>query len=58
VKRKIKKIKPFTPEWQKLANELARESMTIVACKHCGYPVIDGYCCLTCGSTDPDGEEE
>mgnify|MGYP003588538862 CR=1 FL=1 len=53
IRQKIKKIKPFTPHWQKLANELARESMIIVACKHCGYPVVDGSCCYTCGSFTP-----
>jgi recombinational DNA repair protein RecR len=51
--RKIRKIEPYTRKWEKLANELARTYQTIRPCKHCGYPVIDGYCCQTCGSDTP-----
>lgn len=25
----------------------------IYPCAECGHPVLDGYCCGTCGSTDP-----
>jgi len=53
MKQKIKKIKSDTPHWERLANALARESILIIACKHCGYPCVDGYCCNTCGSSTP-----
>ena len=50
----ISKIEPYTPEWELLANRLARSFVHgIYPCKHCGYPVIPGYCCGTCGSSDP-----
>ena len=53
-KRKIRKIKSNTLKWEKLANLLARSYCpTIYACKECGYPVIVGYCCETCGSNSP-----
>jgi hypothetical protein len=26
----------------------------IYACKKCGWPVIEGYCCTTCGNATPD----
>ena len=51
--KKIKKIDPNTKQWEKLANQLARACTTIIACKHCGYPVYEGYCCTTCGSSSP-----
>lgn len=51
--RKIRKIKPYTRNWEKLANELARCYQTIVPCSHCGYPVMHGYCCETCKSNNP-----
>ena len=25
----------------------------IYPCKDCGWPVVNGYCCTTCGSSDP-----
>ena len=53
-KRKIRKIKSTTLKWQKLAGQLALSYCPkIYACKECGYPVIVGYCCETCGSNDP-----
>lgn len=51
--RKIKKIKPYTRKWEKMANELARAYQTIIACKDCGHPVLEGYCCTYCGSSSP-----
>lgn len=51
---KIIKIEPFTPQWQREANNLARTHCpTIYPCKECGHPVMVGYCCGTCGSKDP-----
>ena len=26
----------------------------IYPCAKCGHPVIDGWCCSTCGTTTPD----
>jgi len=53
-KRKVRKIKAYTPKWEKMANILARTYCPpIKACKECGYPVIIGYCCETCGSNNP-----
>ena len=52
-KNKVRKIEPYTKKWEKLAYELARTFTQIKPCKHCGYPVIDGYCCGTCGSESP-----
>ena len=50
---KIRKIEPYTVKWEKLADNLARSLHYIRPCKHCGYPVLDGYCCGTCKSTTP-----
>lgn len=52
-KIKVRKIEPYTDKWERLANELARTWATIKPCRECGYPVMDGYCCKTCGSTSP-----
>lgn len=53
-KRKIRKIEPYTLKWEKLANNLARSwCHNIKPCRECGYPVVDGYCCDTCGSSMP-----
>lgn len=51
--RKSKKLDPESEEWEKLANELARSWVFIISCKHCGYPVVEGYSCVNCGSNDP-----
>ena len=53
MEKKVRKIKPYTPKWEKLANELARTIMDIKPCRDCGYPVLKGYCCETCGSKNP-----
>jgi len=50
---KVRKIKPYTKKWEKLADELARSLVPIKPCRDCGYPVIDRYCCDTCGSNLP-----
>jgi hypothetical protein len=49
-----KKIKAYTPRWEKEANNLARVYCpTIRPCKDCGHPVINGYCCVFCNSVNP-----
>jgi len=50
----MSKIKPYSDEWEKLANQMAREvAPEIYACADCGLPVFDGWCCTHCGSNDP-----
>lgn len=50
-----KKIKPPTEkEFNTRANSIAREFCPrIYACKKCGWPVVNGYCCRTCGDGAP-----
>lgn len=50
---KVRKIKPYTRKWENLANNLARTYIKIRPCRECGYPILDGYCCQTCGSNNP-----
>lgn len=53
-KKRIRKIKPYTTKWEKLADQLARSyAPEIHPCRHCGYPVAKGYCCGTCQSNNP-----
>ena len=51
--KKPRKIKPYTRKWDNLANSLARSVHNINACRHCGRPVLEGYCCGYCGSVTP-----
>ena len=30
----------------------------IYPCKKCGWPVIVGYCCTTCGDSNPSEEKD
>ena len=49
-----RKMIPYTEKWEKEANALARSwCWNIKPCRDCGHPVMDGYCCGTCGSTNP-----
>jgi hypothetical protein len=52
------KPEPLTAEeYREKAIKLALAfAPRIAQCKHCTYPVRDGYCCGTCGSDDPQGE--
>lgn len=53
-KRAVKEIKPYSPRWEELANQLARSfAPDIFPCKTCKRPVVSGYCCQSCGETDP-----
>jgi hypothetical protein len=55
----IKRILPYTDRWERLANNVARSySPPIHPCVHCGYPVVEGYCCEHCGSALPGGTSE
>jgi len=52
---KPKKIKkPTEAQYRKEELQMALDyAPTIYACAECGWPVISGYCCNTCGNTDP-----
>lgn len=50
---KPRRIEPYTPAWERLANALAREYVRLYPCAQCGGPVNDGYICQRCGSTNP-----
>ena len=51
----VRKIKPLSKQWVKLAQELALSRVpNIFACGKCNHPVIKGYCCEFCGDSDPD----
>jgi hypothetical protein len=50
----ITKIIPYSSAWEKKANQLARSyAPYIYPCGKCDGPVMDGYCCTTCGDTNP-----
>jgi hypothetical protein len=50
----IKKIEPYSPKWEEMANDLARSFCPrIYPCKSCNSPVVPGYRCNFCGSSDP-----
>ncbi len=51
--KKPRKMKPYTAAWERLANEKARSWVQIHACRDCGGPVVKGYCCNRCGSSNP-----
>lgn len=52
--KKIKKIEPNTPYWNKLAFELMYDYIGgLHTCKTCGHPTIPRYCCTFCGEVDP-----
>lgn len=52
--KKIKKIKPYTTYYNRMASVVARTYCpAIIPCADCGYPTIKGYCCTICGSTNP-----
>lgn len=54
-KPKPKKIKPPTrAQYKKAEIELALSyAPNIYACMKCGWPVVSGYCCNTCGDANP-----
>lgn len=52
--KKYQKYEPYTLEWEQAANALARTFAPLIyACRTCGYPVIKGYCCTNCKSSNP-----
>ncbi len=52
---KFKKIKdPYNSRtYEREAVELALSWIDMKPCRHCGHPVVKGYCCGTCGSGNP-----
>ena len=56
MKKKPRPIKEYGPTWHKLANQLCwNYAPNVITCVDCGYPVLEGYCCQFCGSSDPEG---
>jgi hypothetical protein len=57
---KTKKIEPPTAwQYKQASINLAFDYCPpIHNCKKCGWPVIDGYCCRTCGDSDPGNPED
>ena len=53
-KPKFKIYKAYSPEWEEKASELLKNYFTVYPCGKCNYPVLKGYCCLSCRTTDPD----
>lgn len=53
------KMKPYDDEWYIEAGRLARNYCpTIFACKKCGMPCVNGYCCTYCGDSNPSETKE
>jgi hypothetical protein len=58
-KPKIKVFKGTDEQWESIADGLARSYCPeIIPCRHCQYPVVDGYVCQYCGSTDPGSYDD
>jgi hypothetical protein len=51
-------VEPGTEEWEIRAGRFLRSIYHVYACKKCGAPVLDGYCCTYCYSSTPYKEEE
>lgn len=51
----VRKIKPPTPKQYELSEiTLAmRWTPQMYPCAKCQWPVVDGYCCSTCGDSNP-----
>lgn len=57
--KKPRRIKPTGRLYKQLKDDLVYGYVPrIYPCYHCGGPVMDGYCCGRCGSSDPQGWEE
>jgi len=53
-KPKKAKVEPYTPDWERKANALARGfAPEAYPCRECGQPVLHGYCCIYCKSNNP-----
>lgn len=47
------KMKENSKAYDREAANLALSVVEIKPCVYCGHPVIDGYCCNSCGSDSP-----
>jgi ribosomal protein L32 len=46
-------VKPLDrDEYQRRANKVARQFVTLEDCEECASPTIRGYCCTYCGGGD------
>lgn len=51
-KKPLKKIEPYTPYWERLANEEARDYAPVaIPCEDCGRPRLTGFACNFCRGT-------
>lgn len=50
---KLTKRKPYTSTWHTDAYNLLKCYQSIAPCGECGHPVVEGYCCGTCGTGTP-----
>ena len=58
LKKETERLKPYSEEWERLANRLARSYCpSIRPCHKCHYPVVHGYCCTHCGDTNPESDD-
>lgn len=56
--KEVRKVKPYTVEWEAEADALARSAIKIRPCELCGHPAIEGYRCSFCGGDDSVDEGE
>ena len=54
--KKPKKIDVDSLQFAKEAANLALGMVSIIQCKDCSHPVIEGNCCGFCGSENPRGK--
>ena len=53
--KKMKPIDPYSEEWEHEADIIARGACPrIYPCGNCQYPVVSGYCCTYCGTSNPE----
>lgn len=56
--KQIKIDRPTEEEYNKRRVQLAFSyAPPIKKCKKCGWPYADGYCCPTCKTDTPDGDD-
>jgi predicted RNA-binding protein with PUA domain len=44
---------PTEDEYRAAKISMALDRVHIKPCRNCRWPVLVGYCCTACGSTDP-----
>jgi hypothetical protein len=59
MRQKRYRYKYGTPAWEREANAMARGwAPNIHACKKCGSPCFNGYCCPYCQDNNPTDPPE